>query len=164
MQIFRIDETFNDHSELLALILDAFAYMDARIDPPSSAHALTLDALPQKIADEIAFGIRDGGRLLGCIFCKPEPDCLYVGKLAVAPDAQGKGIGRRLIAEAEATADALKLPALRLLTRVELVENHRAFGAWGFTQTGTMCHPGFTRPTAIEMRKVLGTQSAKGAA
>ncbi|KSV82338.1 MULTISPECIES: GNAT family N-acetyltransferase [Sinorhizobium/Ensifer group] len=155
MQIFRIDEAFDRYEELLALILGAFSYMDERIDPPSSAHALNIELLRQKIADEIAFGVRDGERLVGCIFCKPEDDCLYIGKLAVAPETQGKGIGRLLLAEAEATARALKLPALRLLTRIELIDNHRAFAAWGFVQSGTMCHPGFTRPTAIEMRKTL---------
>ncbi|WP_104662392.1 GNAT family N-acetyltransferase [Ensifer adhaerens] len=154
-QIFRIDEAFDRHEELLALILGAFSYMDGRIDPPSSAHALNFELLRQKIVDEIAFGVRDGERLVGCIFCKPEDDCLYIGKLAVALETQGKGIGRLLLAEAEATARALKLPALRLLTRIELVDNHRAFAAWGFVQSGTMCHPGFTRPTAIEMRKTL---------
>ncbi|HEV7322091.1 MAG TPA: GNAT family N-acetyltransferase [Ensifer sp.] len=155
MQIFRIDQRFDRHDALLALIRDAFASMDGRIDPPSSAHALDIETLRQKVAEEIAFGASDGDRLVGCVFLKPESDCLYVGKLAVAPDAQGKGIGRMLLAEAEATARALELPALRLLTRVELVENHRAFGACGFVQTGTMCHPGFIRPTAIEMRKLL---------
>jgi ribosomal protein S18 acetylase RimI-like enzyme len=154
-QIFRIDEAFDRHEELLALILGAFSYMDGRIDPPSSAHALNIELLRQKIVDEIAFGVRDGERLVGCIFCKPEDDCLYIGKLAVAPETQRKGIGRLLLAEAEATARALKLPALRLLTRIELIDNHRAFAAWGFVQSGTMCHPGFTRPTAIEMRKTL---------
>lgn len=155
VQIFRIDETFDRHEELLALILGAFSYMDGQIDPPSSAHALNVGSLRQKIADEIAFGVSDGERLVGCIFCKPEADCLYIGKLAVAPQTQGKGIGRRLLAEAEMTARRLGLPALRLLTRIELVDNHRAFAAWGFVQSGTMCHPGFTRPTAIEMRKTL---------
>lgn len=155
VQIFRIDEAFDRYEELLALILGAFSYMDGRIDPPSSAHALDIELLRQKIVDEIAFGVRDGERLVGCIFCKPEDDCLYIGKLAVAPETQGKGIGRLLLAEAEATARALKLPALRLLTRIELIDNHRAFAAWGFVQSDTMCHPGFTRPTAIEMRKTL---------
>lgn len=154
-QIFRIDETFDRHEALLALILGAFSYMDGRIDPPSSAHALNIESLRQKIADEIAFAVSDGERLVGGIFCKPEADCLYIGKLAVAPQTQGKGIGRLLLAEAEMTARSLGLPALRLLTRIELVDNHRAFAAWGFVQSGTMCHPGFTRPTAIEMRKTL---------
>ncbi|EJZ16670.1 GNAT family N-acetyltransferase, partial [Rhizobium sp. Pop5] len=81
--------------------------------------------------------------------------CLYVGKLAVLPAAQGKGLGRRLLAVAEETAAALGLAALRLETRIELTDNHAVFAAWGFERTAEKAHPGFTRTTFIEMRKIL---------
>ncbi|ACP27222.1 putative acetyltransferase [Sinorhizobium fredii NGR234] len=98
-----------------------------------------------------------GRDLLGCVFLKPEPDCLYIGKLAIDPAHQGKGLGRRLLAAAEETARSLGLPALRLQTRIELTENHAAFAAWGFVETSRSAHPGFSRPTSIDMRKVLRT-------
>jgi GNAT superfamily N-acetyltransferase len=155
MEAIRIDGSFDRYEELMSLILSAFAYMDGRIDPPSSAHALTVESLRQKAQDEVAFAVVAGRELLGCVFCKPEPDCLYIGKLAVTPSFQGKGVGRMLLAAAEDTARRLKLPTLRLQTRIELVENHTTFAAWGFTETGRSAHPGFTRPTSIEMRKRL---------
>lgn len=104
METVRIDEGFDRYEELLSLIRASFAYMDGRIDPPSSAHALTAASLNRKARDEIAFAAVAGRELLGCIFCKPEADCLYIGKLAVAPGRQGKGVGRMLIAAAEETA------------------------------------------------------------
>lgn len=155
MQIIGIDATFDRYGELLDLILKAFAYMDGRIDPPSSAHALTIGGLKQKASAEIGLIALDGPALVGCIFCKPEADCLYVGKLAVAAAYQRKGVGRLLLASAEDTAHDRKLPALRLQTRIELVENHTTFAAWGFVETGRTAHPGFTRPTTVEMRKTL---------
>ncbi|MCZ4090821.1 GNAT family N-acetyltransferase [Sinorhizobium psoraleae] len=155
METIRIDSRFDRFEELLALILASFAYMDGRIDPPSSAHALTLEVLRRKAADEIAFVALAGPDLVGCVFCKPETDCLYIGKLAVAPWSQRKGAGRLLLAAAEEMARDLKLPALRLQTRIELSENHATFSAWGFVETGRSAHPGFTRPTSIEMRKRL---------
>ncbi|MGH6809290.1 MAG: GNAT family N-acetyltransferase [Ensifer adhaerens] len=155
MEISRIDATFDRYDELLALILNAFAYMDGRIDPPSSAHALTIEGLKEKAATEIGFVVADGPVLVGCIFCRPEIDCLYIGKLAVAAAHQGKGVGRRLLASAEEAARNRHLPALRLQTRIELIENHRTFAAWGFIETGRTAHPGFTRPTTVEMRKTL---------
>lgn len=155
MQIIRIDATFDRYEELLRLILEAFAFMDGRIDPPSSAHALTIDGLKQKASTEIGLIALDGPALAGCIFCKPETDCLYVGKLAVARAYQGKGFGRLLLSSAEDAARNRNLPALRLQTRIELVENHRTFAAWGFVETGRTAHPGFTRPTTVEMRKAL---------
>lgn len=155
METIRLDGRFDRYEDLLSLILSSFAYMDRRIDPPSSAHALTVDSLRQKAKDEVAFAIVAGGDLLGCVFCKPEPDCLYIGKLAVAPGFQGKGVGRMLLAAAEETARRLKLPALRLQTRIELTGNHATFATWGFVETDRTAHPGFTRPTSIEMRKRL---------
>jgi GNAT superfamily N-acetyltransferase len=151
-----IDEAFGDWDALLALILTSFAYMQPRIDPPSSALHLTRQSLMEKARAEKAYAAVENDQLLGCIFCKPEPpDCLYIGKLAVAPEAQGKGVGRLLLQAAEDYAAGCGFSCLRLETRIELAENHRVFTRWGFVQTAEGCHPGFTRQTFIEMRKQL---------
>ncbi|PYB70041.1 GNAT family N-acetyltransferase [Rhizobium wuzhouense] len=146
---------YEDHEALLGLILRSFSYMDGVIDPPSSAHRLTVESLKQKARDEIGHVALDGGVPVGCIYLRPEADCLYVGKLAVEPGTQGRGIGRRLMNQAEALAAELSLPALRLETRIELVGNHNRFGAWGFVKTAEKAHPGYDRMTFIEMRKPL---------
>lgn len=155
IEVLRIDAGFDRYEELLDVILAAFAYMDERIDPPSSAHRLTPATLRQKAAQEIAFAAIDKGRIVGCVFLKPEESSLYIGKLAVHPAAQGQGIGRLLLARAEATARELGLSSLRLETRVELTENHRLFAAWGFRKTAENRHAGYDRTTSIEMRKPL---------
>ena len=156
MRLVPIDRAFEDWDALQSLILASFAYMHRRIDPPSSALRLTLQSLKQKAETEKAYAVIENGRLAGCIFCKAEPpDCLYIGKLAVAPDAQGRGVGRLMLRAAEAYAAECRLPCLRLETRIELEENHRLFAQWGFVRTAEASHPGFTRPTFIEMRKVL---------
>ena len=153
--IKRIDESFHRYEELLALIMGSFAYMDGVIDPPSSAHRLTVDSLKDKARDEIGLTAEVDGRLLGCAFLRPEPDFLYVGKLAVSPEAQGSGIGSRFLTEAEAIARDLGKPTLRLETRIELTGNHRRFGAWGFVRTAEKSHAGYDRMTFIEMQKHL---------
>ncbi len=43
IEIARTGEDFDRWQELVALIVSSFAYMDGVIDPPSSAHRLTLD-------------------------------------------------------------------------------------------------------------------------
>ena len=153
--IVRIDSSFDRVNELLALIMSSFAYMDGVIDPPSSALRLTPENLRRKIDDEISFVALEGTDILGCIFCNPEAASLYVGKLAVLPGAQGRGIGRELLKKAEETAHALGLPSLRLETRIELVGNHRQFTSWGFVKTAENAHAGFDRSTSIEMMKRL---------
>ena len=157
IEIAKIGEEFNRWQELLALIMSSFAYMDGVIDPPSSAHRLTLENLAEKARVEIAFVAPDGDEIVGCLFCRPEPPaCLYVGKLCVSPKAQGKGIGRMLLEQAEALAHELALPALRLETRIELIANHTKFAAWGFVKTAENAHAGYNRTTSIEMTKFLG--------
>ncbi|MDH4413762.1 MAG: GNAT family N-acetyltransferase [Rhizobium sp.] len=155
VSIRRIDESFSRYEELLALIMGSFAYMDGVIDPPSSAHRLTVVSLKDKARDEIGLIAEIDGRLLGCAFLRAEPDFLYVGKLAVSPEAQGSGIGSRFLAEAEAIARDLRKRALRLETRIELTGNHRRFGAWGFIRTAEKSHAGYDRPTFVEMQKHL---------
>lgn len=155
MNLHRIDHTFTRWDDLLDLILASFAYMKDRIDPPSSAWKLTPQDLVEKAKTEIGYVISEGDALLGCVFLSPEAECLYVGKLAVSPTAQGRGIGRRLLTVAEDTARDLGLPALRLEVRVELTGNHAVFSAWGFTKTWEGAHAGYDRVTKLEMRKQL---------
>jgi GNAT superfamily N-acetyltransferase len=147
---------FADWPGLLVLLRRAFAYMEGRIDPPSSLHRLDAAGLAAKAGAERCFLAYCADRLVGCVFCDARVDCLYVGKLAVEPELQGRGIGRALMALAAAEARALDLAALELQTRVELVENHRAFERLGFVRTGETAHAGYDRPTSVTMRKVLG--------
>ncbi|OQP84638.1 GNAT family N-acetyltransferase [Rhizobium rhizosphaerae] len=158
IDLVRIDAGFTRHDVLLALIRAAFASMDGVIDPPSSAHRLTVESLARKARDEIGLLALDrgaGDALLGCAFLRPEPDALYIGKLAIAPEAQGHGIGRALLLRAEAIARETGLRRLRLETRIELVRNHQTFAAWGFVRTAENAHPGYDRITSVEMSKVL---------
>ena len=157
MTLRRLDGGFDRWDALLDLILTSFAYMNGRIDPPSSALALTPETLKTKAFSEIAYAALNGEQLVGCIFCRPEieAESLYVGKLAVLPAAQGKGIGKRLLGLAEITARELGLKALRLETRIELLDNHATFAAWGFQRTAENRHAGFDRATSIEMRKAI---------
>lgn len=153
--IQRLNGSFDRWDELLNLILTSFAYMDGRIDPPSSAQALTVQSLREKARNEIGYVALDGDQIVGCVFCRAEPESLYIGKLAILPSAQGKGIGRRLLTYAEAEARKQHRAILRLETRIELTENHATFAAWGFAKTAENSHPGFDRTTSIEMQKLL---------
>ncbi|MBS3978299.1 MAG: hypothetical protein KGZ77_00675 [Rhodobacteraceae bacterium] len=68
--------------------------------------------------------------------------------------ARNPGASGRVL-RAEVRARVLRLAALELQTRVELVENRRAFAAMGFIETGPTAHPGFDRPTSIIYRRVV---------
>lgn len=143
----------DDLSAILSLIRTAFAGMEGRIDPPSSMHALTEGDIARQAVEGEVWSI--GVPPLACVFLTPRAGSLYLGKLAVMPGHQGRGLGRRMVRVAEDRARALGLPALELSTRVELVENHAAFRAMGFTQTGGASHKGYDRITTLVFAKAL---------
>ena len=140
---------------MLSLINRSFAYMDGVIDPPSSAHQLTAEGLRRKAEEETGFLATWEGRIIGCVFVvEREHDC-YIGKLAVDPELQGQGIGKKLVEAAEEFATAMGKTALELQTRIELTANHGAFARLGFREMARTAHDGYDRPTSITMRKVL---------
>lgn len=143
----------DDPAPVLALIRAAFADMEGRIDPPSSMHRLTGADIQRQAAEGEVWLI--GAQPLACVFLTPKTDALYIGKLATAAAARRQGLARRLVALAETRARMLGLPALELQVRMELVENHAAFAAMGFSKTGETCHPGYHRPTSLTFRKLL---------
>ncbi|MCB1336663.1 MAG: GNAT family N-acetyltransferase [Maritimibacter sp.] len=143
----------DDPAPVLALIREAFAYMDGVIDPPSSMHRLT----PADIARQAETGevwlTGPKHAPTACLFLTRKPDALYLGKLAVAEPARGRGLARRLVELAEARARALGFSVLELQTRVELTGNHATFERLGFTRTGATAHAGYDRPTSYTYRK-----------
>jgi len=139
--------------EVLDLIRRSFASMDGRIDPPSSMHHLTLDALAAQAEAGEVWAI--GTPVVASVVLTPRADVLYLGKLAVSEDQRGQGLARHLIEHAVRRARALGLSAVDLQTRVELTENHAAFARLGFRQVATTAHAGFDRPTSLTMRRTV---------
>lgn len=157
----RIGRDYGDWQGLLTLILQAFAYMAGRIDPPSSALRLTPESVARQVEAGAVFIAEEAGELVGSIFCEVKGEALYLGKLAVRPDCQGRGIGRALLRAAEDEARRLGLAMLELQTRIELVENHATFARLGFVKTAESAHPGYAQATSITMRRGLsGVQAA----
>lgn len=142
-----------DWSAILRLIRDEFAYMHARIDPPSSMHRLTEADIAAKAESGEVWLI--GAPPVACMFLTLQSDSLYLGKLAVRADQRGKGLARALVGLAEGRARALGLPVVELETRIELVENQAAFLKMGFVEVGRKAHAGFDRPTSVTYRKLV---------
>ena len=152
----RVSLDYRHWDAVLHLILDAFAYMDGRIDPPSSAHRLTVADMVAQAGAGAVWIIEDAGAPVACLFAKVEGEALYLGKLAVAGPFRGHGLARLLIDAAEAEARALGLAWLELESRIELTEYHTAFARMGFVETGKSAHAGYDRSTSITMRRPVG--------
>lgn len=132
-----------------ALLVESFAYMDGRIDPPSSLARMTTAVLAEEAARNELWILPPETAPAACMLLTVEPGYLYLGKLAVSPVHRGEGLARRMIDHALLRAGQLGLPELRLQTRVELVENHATFLNLGFSEVGRTAHPGFDQPTSL---------------
>lgn len=148
-------------AQVLDLLHKAFAYMEGRIDPPSSLHRLTVEALDAQAATGEVWAI--GAPPCASIVLTPQPGALYLGKLAVAPAWRGRALARRLIDLAERRAQHRGLPALELQSRVELAEIHAIFRHLGFVETGRTAHSGYDRPTSITFRRAVPALNTTGA-
>lgn len=72
------------------------------------------------------------GALAAVIEIIVHPDHLFIENLAVASGYQGRGLGRYLLAHAEARARELARPTLRLLTAQEMAGNVQLYQSVGF--------------------------------
>ena len=85
------------------------------------------------------------GRLVASVRARRHPDdeaCWEVGRLMVAPDLQGRGLGRELLALAESLAPA-GVTGYRLTTGVLEEGNQRFYRRAGYrTVPGEPTHPG----------------------
>ena len=150
-----INPEFDDYIGLLALLHRSFAFMDGRIDPPSSLHKLDVDSLHEKSKDETLLTAVDGGKLVGCLFVKQNADALYLGKLAVEEAYRGQGVARQLIDVANLIGNQWSCKTLELETRVELTENQTFFTHLGFEKVGENAHEGFERATSFLYRRLV---------
>jgi ribosomal protein S18 acetylase RimI-like enzyme len=75
------------------------------------------------------------GALLGALVLEDEPDALMIDNVALAPAAQGRGLGRHLMEFAEAEGRRRGHPRLRLFTNVAMESNIRLYARLGFIET-----------------------------
>jgi N-acetylglutamate synthase-like GNAT family acetyltransferase len=148
-------ENFSEWSALAELLQEAFKYMDGRIDPPSSLGAMAVADFIKKAEDETLIVAQINNQLIGCAFAEIRNDCVRLTKVAVHQAFRRQGVIRSVFEAADELARQMGKKFLELQTRIELIENHQAFGALGFIKVAETAHPGYNRTTSITMRRKL---------
>jgi histidine ammonia-lyase len=124
-----------DAGELLTLQRAAYVsegqiYANASIPPLTQ----TLEELESELAGSIALKATIGSRIVGTARARLEDGTLHIGRIAVAPDMQGRGIGTALIERLEAEhADGAH--TLALFTGDSNPANRRLYERLGYRET-----------------------------
>lgn len=149
--------TIGDAAAIAATIAASFAQYRGKLVPESGAFRETAEGIAAEFARGASAIVAErGGEMLGCVLVEEMEGDLYFGRLSVRPLARGQGLARRLIEAIEGEARRRGLAGVRLGVRIVLTENQRLFASLGYRETSREAHPGFDRPTSINMRKPLG--------
>ncbi len=148
--------TIGDAASIAATIAAAFAQYRGKLVPESGAFRETAEGIAAELARGASAIVAErSGAMQGCVLMEEMEGDLYFGRLSVLPSARGQGLARRLIEAVEAEARRRGLGGVRLGVRIVLTENQRLFASLGYRETSREAHPGFDRPTSINMRKPL---------
>ncbi len=85
------------------------------------------------------------GWLVGLVVVEPAEDYLLLENIAVAPEAQGTGVGSQLLQVAEDQARSEGLSEVRLYTNEAMTENLTYYPRHGYRETHRCVQDGFSR-------------------
>lgn len=141
-----------DAGEVLTVQRAAFAsealiYGSADMPPLTQ----TLDEMRAELANANGWVARVGPRLVGAIRVRETDDLLLIGRIAIAPDMQGSGIGRALLEAAERDSRA---PEAELFTGSLSEANVRLYESCGYRIAERVDQGDGTEQ--LFMRKTLG--------
>lgn len=140
---------------LAALIREAFEEYRGQLDPPSSAHGKTVEAVLRELQDGGAFLASSDTGAQGCVFFHPRADHMYLDRLAVLPAFRGRGVARALVEAVENRARQLGHTRVRLSVRLALKDHHVYYRRLGYQHHDYGTHSGYAAPTFVILEKVL---------
>ena len=142
--------TPEDVPAVARLVREAYAPYVARIGrepgPMGDDYAGLVAAGRVRVSEDAARG------LCGVLVLVPQEDAMLLDNIAVAPGAQGLGVGRQLLTEAEAVARTAGFERMRLYTHEKMVENFALYTRIGYRETHRVSEKGFDR---VYMEKPL---------
>ena len=142
--------TAADVAAIANIVDQAYRHYIARIGRPPGP---MLDDYAARIAEGTVWVLEEGAVITAIVVLLPAPDYLLLDNIAVSSERQGSGLGRRLLAFAEAEASRRGYREIRLYTHETMVENQRLYASIGYEETGRGSEAGYDR---VFMRKLLG--------
>ena len=147
--------TAADVSAIMEIVYQAYRHYIARMGKPPGP---MLDDYAARVLEGVVWVLEEGAAVAGIIVLLPTADYLLLDNIAVSPARQGLGLGRRLLAFAEAEASRRGYCEIRLHTHQTMVENQRLYASIGYEETGRGAEAGYDR---VFMRKRLRGESSR---
>lgn len=138
-----------DRTVIERIVRDAYLRYIPRIGrPPAPVN----DDYQARISEGVVSVLTIQDEVAGLVVLLPKTDYLLLDNVAVTPERQGSGLGRRLVAFAEAEALRLGYAEIRLYTNIAMHENLAIYTKLGYQEFGRAQEDGFNR---VFMRKWL---------
>ncbi len=138
-----------DVPTIAGIVAQAYRHYVAPMGKPPGP---MLDDYAARVGAGAVWVVEGASAIFGIIVLLPGPGYLLLDNIAVAPERQGLGLGRRLLAFAEAEALRRGHREIRLYTHRTMIENQRLYAAIGYEETGRGRESGYDR---VFMRKRL---------
>ncbi len=127
----------------------AYRHYIARMGKPPGP---MLDDYAARVLEGVVWVLEEGAAVAGIVVLLPTTNYLLLDNIAVSPARQGLGLGRQMLAFAEAEALRCGYREIRLYTHQTMLENQRLYASIGYEETGCRTEAGYDR---VFMRKQL---------
>lgn len=134
-----------------AFVQEALIYGTADMPPLTQ----TLDELIAELTDNLGCVATRGSRIVGAVRAQRSADMLLIGRLCIAPDQQGEGIGSALLAAVERRGAEAGATVAELFTGSLSDANLRLYEREGYVESERV--PGDDGIEQVFLRKPLGS-------
>jgi len=132
-----------------AFVQEALIYGTPEMPPLTQ----TLEEVESELVENLGCVALDGHRVVGAARARLDGDLLLVGRIAIAPDRAGEGIGSKLLAAVEARGAEAGATEAELFTGSLSEANLRLYEREGYLETQRV--PGDDGTEQVFMRKRL---------
>jgi ribosomal protein S18 acetylase RimI-like enzyme len=127
----------------IADIVDhAYRHYIARMGKPPGP---MLEDYAVRVSEGVVWVLEEGAVIAAIIVLLPAVNYLLLDNIAVSPNRQGLGLGRRLLEFAETEALRRGYREIRLYTHQTMVENQCLYASIGYEETGRGTESGYDR-------------------
>lgn len=124
--------TLADLQAVQSVVNAAYTHYIARIGKKPGP---MFDDYAKRIGDQQAHVLEQDGVIKGVLVLIPESDSMLLDNIAVVPEAQGLGLGRKMLEFAEQAAISAGYTSIKLYTQELMTENIALYTRIGYVET-----------------------------